>query len=220
MTPVDDDTICGDPKRSTEWTLQDWAITDGIQSTTRYRGNKGKDDSRKDKAMPRSAHHPYYHSSSHGLSSRNRVHSSRIHKIYRPTLRSAPTSHSHYMPRTPASVMLPSVYQDHYLSGSLRQPKMEPGMPSCTTSAETYPMMIPDQHGMMHSGHDNYALSNSASSGMYMGNPQQGHEFPYTTADVQLGYPGDGTATDGGRRLEFDPNMSHSLYTWNNGQGY
>ncbi|KAF7559237.1 hypothetical protein G7046_g4916 [Stylonectria norvegica] len=33
----------GDPKRSTEWVLEDWAVRDGVQSTTRYRkGNQAR----------------------------------------------------------------------------------------------------------------------------------------------------------------------------------
>ncbi|KAI8688990.1 Fork-head domain-containing protein [Fusarium keratoplasticum] len=50
-------TAGGDPKRSTEWRLVDWAIRDGVQSTTRYRpGNSAR------RAMgSKVQHHPYNH---------------------------------------------------------------------------------------------------------------------------------------------------------------
>ncbi|KAJ4329147.1 hypothetical protein N0V84_000271 [Fusarium piperis] len=52
-----DSTAGGDPKRSTEWRLVDWAIRDGVQSTTRYRpGNSAR------RAMgSKVQHHPYNH---------------------------------------------------------------------------------------------------------------------------------------------------------------
>jgi hypothetical protein len=46
LPPSPSDASNNDPKRSTEWTLQDWAIVQGIQSTTRYRGSKAKGGSK------------------------------------------------------------------------------------------------------------------------------------------------------------------------------
>ncbi|KAI1641355.1 hypothetical protein F4809DRAFT_5774 [Biscogniauxia mediterranea] len=42
-TPSDPLNDSGEPKKSTEWVLEDWAVRDGVQSTTRYRkGNPGR----------------------------------------------------------------------------------------------------------------------------------------------------------------------------------
>ncbi|KAI0601607.1 hypothetical protein F4775DRAFT_605699 [Biscogniauxia sp. FL1348] len=42
-TPSDPLNDAGEPKKSTEWVLEDWAVIDGVQSTTRYRkGNPGR----------------------------------------------------------------------------------------------------------------------------------------------------------------------------------
>ncbi|KAM0441094.1 hypothetical protein ACHAPT_000399 [Fusarium lateritium] len=51
----------GDPKRSTEWRLTDWAIRDGVQSTTRYRpANSAR------RAMGSKVQHHPYNSHGHG----------------------------------------------------------------------------------------------------------------------------------------------------------
>ncbi|EHK19100.1 uncharacterized protein TRIVIDRAFT_224971 [Trichoderma virens Gv29-8] len=44
----DESPLAGDAKRANEWVLEDWAVRDGVQSTTRYRkGNSGRRSSRR-----------------------------------------------------------------------------------------------------------------------------------------------------------------------------
>ncbi|KAL7793187.1 hypothetical protein V8C37DRAFT_378719 [Trichoderma ceciliae] len=45
--------LAGETKRANEWILEDWAVRDGVQSTTRYRkGNSGRRSSRRSTSQP------------------------------------------------------------------------------------------------------------------------------------------------------------------------
>ncbi|KAM0258458.1 hypothetical protein ACHAQJ_003797 [Trichoderma viride] len=45
--------LAGEVKRANEWILEDWAVRDGVQSTTRYRkGNSGRRSSRRSSSQP------------------------------------------------------------------------------------------------------------------------------------------------------------------------
>ncbi|UKZ90223.1 uncharacterized protein TrAFT101_005250 [Trichoderma asperellum] len=45
--------LAGEAKRANEWILEDWAVRDGVQSTTRYRkGNSGRRSSRRSSSHP------------------------------------------------------------------------------------------------------------------------------------------------------------------------
>ncbi|ORY57776.1 uncharacterized protein BCR38DRAFT_489776 [Pseudomassariella vexata] len=60
-------TESGEPKKSTEWVLEDWAVRDGVQSTTRYRK---PNPSRRGGSGSHSRHHRDYQPSARATSGR------------------------------------------------------------------------------------------------------------------------------------------------------
>lgn len=227
MTPeLEDPQPSGDPKRSTEWTLTDDAINNGIQSTTRYRNKKNDKDRERASYYAQEAHNFRQGIAANRLAStRNREFPSRVTKAYRYPMRSAPTSG--YFART--SSPQGQWYTDALLSQATSQEphiKTEPGMPlmPSTTGPDSYGLMMPD-HQMMHAGGP-FDMPAHTSPSMYPigAHSQQSAPYPYDTSDVQpqLGYPGTGDGVDANR---FGPpvpaDMSHGLY-WSdaNGQGY
>lgn len=229
---VEDATANGDPKRSTEWTLTDEAITGGVQSTTRYRNKKNDRRVRDRHHHGGAANHALYHPSEHTLRHgppanrfappRNREFPGRVSKAHRhggQGLRMAPTSG--FIARTSSPY-----YQDAFLAqamaGQTQPLKMDPSMmalppSSAAAGPDGYGMMIPDHQNMMHGG-------NGQVPSMYLGPPPPPHgPFPYDTTDVSLSYPGTEGATDANRsaRLFDAAHMQDGFCEWSTGDhGY
>lgn len=225
MTPeIEDSQSNSDPKKSTEWTLTDDAIENGIQSTTRYRNKKGDKDRERQ----------YYAQDSHGFrhgiaanrlaSPRNREFPSRVAKPYqRPYFMRAPTSGYFNRTSSPHGQWYSQALYEQ-ATGQDQNIKTEPGLSTLqgTTGPDSYGLMMPD-HQMMHTGVP-YDMPTNSSQSMYPigGHSQPSAPFPFGTSDVQLGYPGAGDGADANRFATPVPaDMPHGLY-WPdpNEQGY
>lgn len=224
MTPeVEDPQASSDPKRSTEWTLTDDAIKNGIQSTTRYRNKKN------DKDRERSY---YAQEFGHGIaanrlaSGRNRDFSSRVSKPYQRgyhPVRLAPTSGYFARASSPHSQWLNDVFMREATS-PVQNIKAEPGLSTLpsTTSADTYGLIMPE-HQMMHAGVPFDMPASSQSMYSIGGHSQPPGPFPFEPSEVHVGYPGTGDGVDAASG--FDPavpaDLPRDLY-WPdaNEQGY
>ncbi|KAM0329530.1 hypothetical protein ACHAQA_004839 [Verticillium albo-atrum] len=67
--PVPTPRPAGEARKATEWVLEDWALRDGVQSTTRYRP-KGINSSKRGRQSPRSRHVTYHANPKHPNNSR------------------------------------------------------------------------------------------------------------------------------------------------------
>ncbi|KAF4461472.1 forkhead box o4 [Fusarium albosuccineum] len=165
-------TANADPKRSTEWTLENWAVSDGVQSTTRYRG---KGNSTRRATGSKILHHPYNHGfQQHGNPISTKAISGRKggYATSKSKLRGRHYSHETGMPPTPTSHHImpqglqpirrstmpgmyqqppPYAYEDMMTPRLQRQPQMtiktEHDYSSLTpqaTAHNSFGMMLPD----------------------------------------------------------------------------
>lgn len=220
----------GDPKRSTEWTLTEDAVSNGIQSTTRYRNKKQEKEAKEKegKPTPRSHHHSFYHPSGSNslrngpngnrqiLGPRSRDTSSRVSKIHRHGM----TSSSPFIARV-SSPTSGSYYQSKLLNYAgppqAQSIKIEPSLAS---APDPYGMMMPNQN-MLPSVTSAYDLSCNDSHGSPMYPPPQ-NSFPYGPADVHIGYPSADNGLDSSRpgRVFDITNMPDGLCDWSTSHEY
>lgn len=155
----------GEPKKPTEWMLEDWAVKNGVESTTKYRKNK---EQPRRTVTTRLHHHPYDHRLQHG-SPTAKMSSSRKgaldHSMNKFNLRGRPGP-NHYphemnpntnMPPTSHHMMahpqahhirqtMPGTYQSqsHPQYEDVMMPRIE-GMPQTAVKQE-YSLMTPDSN--------------------------------------------------------------------------
>ena len=185
-----------DPKRSTEWTLTQEAIENGIQSTTRYRNKKSDKD--KDRSYYVNDAHGFRHGiAANRLASTRSAYPYRVNKVYRDyPVRHGPTSGHFARTCSPQGQWFP--YGDALISHVTSQAssqgqniKTEPDVATLqvSTGVDHYGLIMQDPQ-MMHNG---IPFDMSTSGGYSMAAPSQPTgPFPYGTSDVHLGYSGTG----------------------------
>lgn len=163
--------MIGESKRSTEWILEDWAIRDGVQSTTRYRP-KGNQNCRANAGGSSSKgfrHQSYSHGFYDGYPISTKSHSGRkpATAVNKATLRNrhyshgtlmTPTTHQRNLPRglyaTNRPVM-PTLFSNN--GDNLLVPRSEPSshpvmktepyhstLPSSSATPSSYNLLMPE----------------------------------------------------------------------------
>ncbi|KAF7553758.1 hypothetical protein G7Z17_g3412 [Cylindrodendrum hubeiense] len=212
-----------DSKRSTEWVLADWAIKDGVQSTTRYRkGNSTR--SRGNGKAGRSSQHGFQETG-------NQISTKAVSgrkggcAASRAKMRSRQTGDQTLMPSTAAAApaqlplpigppmrpaMLPAMYQyggDDMLHPPLdatpqmvikQEPVYSPLTPE-TTAPDSFPLMLPEpsqaHHGVSANPGAAYALASGSQGPMYTA--PSPCEFPFGFNDISGMYQGDYSPVNG-----------------------
>ncbi|KAK7223561.1 hypothetical protein V2G26_011564 [Clonostachys chloroleuca] len=197
-------------KRSTVWTLQDWAVQNGIQSTTRYRDARRRGETRHRSAASQSrlssssALHRDGHQNTGNTfgTGRMSILGSGLQRHFPSAARPTQTSHFNTRqtpivePNTPRSHSQ-TFFQDPYFSQhSMGAQSGMPQSQQTTTDISGQPcgMMVPPSMIQRQ-------LSNSPSTGMHYQlhstgdrnqsmflNSQYRSQFPYRPSDVQLGF--------------------------------
>ncbi|KAJ4263646.1 hypothetical protein NW762_006470 [Fusarium torreyae] len=214
-------TKAGDAKKPTEWMLEDWAVRNGVQSTTKYRA---KDTTRR-AIGSKVHHHPYDHGfSQHGSPisakgtpgrkgdcSTNKLRLRGRHYAHETNM--PPTSHHitaqpHPIRRT---TTMPGMYQSQQAYEDMMMPRIE-RLPQTAIKQENYSPMTPDSSGheafgfmlpepsLIHAHAASSSASNNHGTTAYAlpsgtQNMYVGPspcEFPYGVADVTGVYQGGG----------------------------
>ncbi|KAL6919594.1 hypothetical protein FSST1_003620 [Fusarium sambucinum] len=240
-------TKTGESKKPTEWVLQDWAVKNGVESTTKYR----------QKEPPRRAmgarihHHPYDHRLQHGSpisikGSSGRKGDGSANKL---SLRGRHYTHETSMPPTSHHIMahphpirrttMPSMYQSQPQSQQGYEDMMIPRMERMPQTAvkQEYSPMTPDSNafGFMlpepslihaHAANSSSSASNhgttayaipSGAQSMYLGSSPC--EYPYGMVDVTGVYQGSGhNVASVGVNERLMGIAPSPVYNWN-GQG-
>ncbi|KAM0543176.1 hypothetical protein ACHAPJ_012431 [Fusarium lateritium] len=214
-------TKTGDVKKPTEWMLEDWAVRNGVQSTTKYRA---KDTTRR-AIGSKVHHHPYDHGfSQHGspISAKGTPGRKGDCSTNKLRLRGRHYAHETNMPPTSHHIMahphpiqrtttMPGMYQSQQAYGDMMMPRIE-RLPQTAIKQENYSPMTPDSSGheafgfmlpepsLIHAHAASSSASNSHGTTAYAlpsgtQNMYVGPspcEFPYGVADVTGVYQGGG----------------------------
>ncbi|KAF5027115.1 hypothetical protein F66182_780 [Fusarium sp. NRRL 66182] len=170
-------TKAGDSKKTTEWVLEDWAVRDGVVSTTRYRP---KGESTRRAIGSRVHHHPYDHgfpqhgspTSAKGSSGRKGDCSTNRMRLrgrpYAHETQMAPTSH-HIMahPNPIRRTTMPGMYHPYQVYEDMMLPQTavrhesnySPMTPNTPGGAEAFGLML-QEPSLTHA----HAVSSSASN--------------------------------------------------------
>ncbi|KAF4963745.1 hypothetical protein FSARC_8269 [Fusarium sarcochroum] len=234
----------GDAKKPTEWMLEDWAVRNGVQSTTKYRA---KDATRR-AIGSKVRHHPYDHGfSQHGSPistkgtpgrkgdcSTNKLRLRGRHYVHETNM--PPTSHhimAHPHPVRRTTTM-PGMYQSQQAYEDMMMPRIE-RLPQTAIKQENNSPMTPDSSGheafgfmlpepsLIHAHAASSSASNNHGTTAYAlpsgtQNMYVGPspcEFPYGVADVTGVYQGGGHhATSGGVNERLMGIGPNAVYNW------
>ena len=218
-------------KRSTEWTLTDEALRDGIQSTTRYRNKRTEGMRNRDR--PYAAHSPSsYCPGRKGMATGGMAASRNGYGAYRVTkprsgLRMAPRSG--YIPRTSSPANVPFYHntlgsQASSSAASIPGIKMEPHYLDGHSTPEDYGMIMCDGSGMMHhTPQSSFEAAGAETQNMFRtsAHPQQPlapQQFSYGAGhDMHIGYHAPGEEAHVAMPVttgNFDPTMTHAFCDW------
>ncbi|KAF4440260.1 Forkhead box protein O4 [Fusarium austroafricanum] len=210
-------TKAGDAKKPTEWVLEDWAVRNGVESTTKYRG---KNASRRS-VRPR-AHHPYdhrlpqHHSPLAAKGASVRKGDMATNKMgmrgyqYTHATSMAPRSHHINMIAHPQrATTMPSMYQSPQRQSyedmmmpqieRMTQPVVKQEYSPMTPDSSGFGFMLPESSLVhAHAGSSSASNSNgttayalpSGTPNMYVGTSPC--EYPYGMVDVTGVYQGSG----------------------------